>query len=171
MIANLLLCLCLALSQGHQQQYSPTVADYEEKIEHVKKMSSGVFSSSTWDEVYLKRKSDSKVVEWKSLAEEDRDMFMFVVGIRTLNSILRIEEYWVEEVSRFDNPNHKLVAGPQSRPATQREVKSYLERLQAARRAFVAELRDSGESFFKKYESKLTPEEISGFRKRIEDAK
>ena len=170
MILEFCAAIFLALSQGHQQ-YSPTVADYEEKIDHVKKMSAGVFSRSTWEEVYLKRKSDSKVVEWKSLSDEEKDMFMFIVGVRTLNSILKIEEYWVEEVSKFDSPNHKLIIGAQSRPATQKEVKSYLEKLQSARKSFAAELFEKSESFFEKYRTSLTNEEVSGFRKKIQEAR
>ena len=162
--------LAILIASQHQQ-YSPTVADYEEKIEHVMQMTKGVFSDSTWDEVFLKAKSGSQATPWRDMSRSDKDMFMIVVGLRTINSMLRIEEYWAEENTRFDNPNHKLVVGSGSRPATQKEVIQYLDKLKKIRKSFADEFKASSESFFKKYESTLTVQEVDSLRKKIEDAR
>lgn len=156
-------------NQNHKQEYSPTVADYEDKLIHVEKMSKGVFARDTWTEIILKNKSTEKELPWNDLTDYQKDMFMFVVGNRTLNSILKIEEYWDEEIKKFDSPNFKLIPSNQSRPATKKEVVSYLEQLQKKRKIFVKDLEYYHKYFFEKYEKELTHEEIESFRKKVKD--
>ena len=157
-------------SQTHKQ-YSPTVAEYEDKINHVEKMAKGVFENNTWIEIILKNKYSEKELLWNELNEYQKDMFMFVVGNRTLSSILKIEEYWQEEIKRFDNPNHKLIVSSESRPATKKEVLEYLNKLEISRKKFVVELEKYNDVFFKKYKNELTIEEISSYMKKIKDSK
>jgi len=159
-----------AFSQTHKQ-YSPTVAEYEDKIDHVAKMAKGVFENKTWTEIILKNKYSEKELLWNELSEYQKDMFMFVVGNRTLSSIIKIEEYWQEEIKRFDNPNHKLITSSESRPATKKEVLVYLDKLEISRKNFVAELEKYNDVFFKKYKNELTNEEISSYMKKIKDSK
>ncbi len=166
---NFFVILFLIFSQ--HQQISPTVAEYEEKLEHVEKMSKGVFENDTWISIFLKNKKDEKEKTWGQLNEYEKDMFMFVVGNRTLNSIMKIEEFWNEEIKKFDNPNFKLVPSPQSRPATKKEVANYLEKLEKNRKQFVLELEKYNNHFFEKYKNELSLEEIAAYKKRIGGAK
>ena len=161
----------LVYSQTHKQEYSPTVADYEDKIEHISKMSKGVFDNETWTEIILKDKFSDKELLWKNLSQYQKDMFMFVVGNRTLNSILKIEEYWQEEIKKFDNPNHRLINSAQSRPATKKEVVAYLEKVELSRKKFALELEFYNNSFFEKYKNELTNEEIATYKKKVKDLK
>jgi len=172
---NTLFCIIffygLIFDQNHKSEYSPTVADYEDKLIHVDKMSKGVFSRETWTEIILKNKNTEKELHWSDLTEYQKDMFIFVVGNRTLNSIMKIEEYWEEEIKKFDNPNFKLIPSNQSRPATKKEVISFLEKLQLNRKTFVKDLENYHKYFFKHYEKDLTDEEVKSFQKKIKDLK
>ena len=84
---------------------------------------------------------------------------------------LKIEEYWQEEIKRFDNPNHKLITSSESRPATKKEVVEYLNKLEILRKQFVVEFKKYNDGFFEKYKNELTTEEISSYMKKIKDSK
>jgi hypothetical protein len=162
---SILLSLVLVFSQ--HKEYSPTVADYDSKIEHVTSMSRGVFSSDTWTGIVMKSKSSQKEKSWDQMSDKDKDVFMFVVGIRTLNSIIKIEEFWNDEIQKFENPTHRLVPSQESRPATKKEVQEYLARLDVIKKKFVKEMEIYNNTFFGKYHDEIPSSEASAFQKRI----
>lgn len=161
----------LALMAGEHQQYSPTVSDYESKVEQSRKMATGVFSHNTWEKIILKKKSDGVETPWSELSQHDKDVFCFVVGNRTLGSLMKIEEFWVEELRKFESPNHKLVSSSESRPAVRSEVKAYLEKIVSIRKSFAAEFETFSNFFFNKYADELTREDIMSYNNKISNSK
>ena len=166
---SLLLALTLALSQ--HKDYSPTIADYEQKLEHVTSMSRAVFNKETWTGIVMRSKASQKDTPWDQMADRDKDIFMFVVGLRTLNSIMKIEEFWIDELHKFDNPTHRLVPSEGSRPATKKEVQDYLAKLERIRRNFATEMESYNNDFFVKYRSEIPASEISAFQKKVKVSK
>lgn len=160
-----LLALALALSQ--HKEYSPTIADYEQKLEHVTSMSRGVFSKETWTGIVMRSKASQKDTPWDQMSERDKDIFMFVVGLRTLNSIVKIEEFWRDELQKFDNPTHRLVPSEGSRPATKKEVQDYLAKLEQVRKRFATEMESYNDAFFGRYRNEIPASEISTFQKKV----
>jgi len=147
------------------------MADYDGKLENVKSMSKGVYANETWTGIILKPKSGRPDKLWSEMSEKEHDIFMFVVGSRTLNSILKIEEFWQDELKMFDSLDHKIVPSSESRPATKKEVKDYLELLQSIRKVFTSEFETYNESFFNKYKSEISDEEIVYYRKKAKTNK
>lgn len=166
------LMFAFALMAGEQhRQYSPTVAEYESKVEQSKKMAIGVFSHKTWEKIILKRKSDGVETAWSDLDQHDKDVFCFVVGNRTLSSLMKLEEFWVEELKKFESPNHKLVGSSDSRPAVRSEVNGYLDSVVSTRKSFAAEFETFGRYFFARYADELTREDIMSYNNKISNSK
>ena len=117
------------------------------------------------------KRYEKKEINWNMLTDYQKNMFCFSMGNRTLNSFLKIEDNWKEELRKFDNPNHKLITSKESRPATKLEVKNFLEQIQKTRKEFAIEYSIFAEKFFDKYKSELTKEEIESYTKKIQDAK
>lgn len=161
------LFLALALVFSQHKEYSPTIADYESKIENVTSMSRNVFNKDTWTGIVMRSKASQKDTSWDQMSEREKDIFMFVVGLRTLNSILKIEEFWKDELQMFENPNHRLVPSQDSRPATKKEVQVYLAKLEQIRKGFATEMEAYNDSFFKKYRDEIPAEEASTFQKKV----
>jgi len=153
------------------KEYSPTVADYEEKIDYFEKVSINLFDQKTWEQIILKNKYEDKEIRFSQMNEYHKGLFRFSMGNRTLNSYLKIEDYWKEELKKFDNPNHKLVNSKESRPATKTEVKSYLDKLQIMRKKFASDFDLFTQDFFGKYKMNLTEEEIKSYNYKIQNAK
>ncbi|MEI7486351.1 MAG: hypothetical protein WCJ72_02875 [Chryseobacterium sp.] len=156
--------------QNHKE-HSPTVAQYEEKIEYFGSITKNIFQEKTWEKIILQNKITKKETLWVNLDSFQKQMFCFSMGNRTLSAFLKMEEHWAEELKKFDNPNYKLVNSSESRPATKTEVKNYLEKIKEMKKEFAKEFEIFNHDFFKNYKNKLTLEEIESYNKKIQDAK
>lgn len=161
----------LNLYNQNHKEHSPTVAQYEEKIEYLKSISKNTFQEKTWEKIIFQNKETKKEINWQDLDEFKKQIFFFTMGNRTLNVYLRMEEYWIEEIKKFDDFNHKLINSAESRPATKQEVENYLKSIKLMRIDFVKEFESFSYILFKKYKIKFTAEEIKGYSKKIQDAK
>lgn len=156
---------------AQHKEYSPTVADYEEKIQYFESVKKDIFDHKTWEKIILESKYEKKEINFNQMSDLDKQLFCFTMGNRTLNALLRIEQLWQEELKKFDNPNHKLINSKESRPATKNEVKSYLDKIIIMRKNFAQDFDKFNQNFFSKYKNDLTPEEINSYNIKVQNAK
>ena len=134
-------------------------------------MSKNLFSEKTWEKIILESKYNKKEIKFDSLDDFNRKLFCFTMANRTLNSFLKMEEHWQEEIKKFDNPNYKLINSAESRPATKTEVITYTEKIKNMRKLFANDFDKFNQEFFIKYQNQLTIEEIKSYNYKIQNAK
>lgn len=156
------------------EEPSPTLEDYENILAKMEKVTKDFMKFESWDGIKLRNTVTNKVVEWKELSEFDKTMFCLMMCERASAHLSKLNEFWVLELKKFDDPNHKLVPTPmpaneKQKPATKEDAKKYLEKLTSIRKSFAVEYEAYAEKSFKTYEKEVPKEEREKTMKGIRE--
>lgn len=159
------LAFLIGLLGFQDTQQSPTNKDYENVLNHYKKIADNSLDVKSWQETKMVNSVTKEKKLFKELDEIDQYMFCLSKVTNTANILLEYSEIWNNELKKFNDPNYVVAV----KSSQKNDVEGYIKELLDLRKDYAVKSEKFVEDTMDKFRDIIPLKERELFIKEIRD--